>query len=501
MIIETKKIFKLFVIAGLGSLGIQSCESEANNLGEQFFASGAATGETQSYDVIAYNLNNNDTIQSDASRISQATLGAFTEDNFGMQKSSYVTQLRLLSYNPDYGTNAKVDSVVLELKPIYASDSATTSTDENYVFTGNVAAKKVVTTYPIQKYGNNKPLTLKVDEVDDFLYSTEKKYYSNQKVALGVNLATVSLDGKVSSVSITSDADNKELLSRTVGIRIPLDAQYFQDKIVNKQGSTELKDAASFIRHIKGIKLSVVENDGYILKFYPNDVSIKMYYTYDTTSNGTTTKTSSVYQFDLGSSNVHFNQIDYNRPSAYSTAMTNVDKTNGDERLYLQGMGGAGAVLKIPSTEIQKIKNLYKNENIGILSAKIRLYTDDSVWNKSYAKPSNFLVKYANLNDFLDDVSAMSLSSSYSLVKTSDLTSNPAYYDITITQTLKNIIEKEAENKDLEINVGDYLKSTQGTLLGQKYNTRAYAPQRIVLVGSKTANQNKVKLNIIYAKK
>lgn len=501
MIIETKKIFKLFVIAGLGSLGIQSCESEANNLGEQFFASGAATGETQSYDVIAYNLNNNDTIQSDASRISQATLGAFTEDNFGMQKSSYVTQLRLLSYNPDFGTNAKVDSVVLELKPIYASDSATTSTDENYVFTGNVAAKKVVTTYPIQKYGNNKPLTLKVDEVDDFLYSTEKKYYSNQKVALGVNLATVSLDGKVSSVSITSDADNKELLSRTVGIRIPLDAQYFQDKIVNKQGSTELKDAASFIRHIKGIKLSVVENDGYILKFYPNDVSIKMYYTYDTTSNGTTTKTSSVYQFDLGSSNVHFNQIDYNRPSAYSTAMTNVDKTNGDERLYLQGMGGAGAVLKIPSTEIQKIKNLYKNENIGILSAKIRLYTDSSVWNKSYAKPSSFLVKYANLNDFLVDVSALSLSPSFYFVKGNDLANNPAYYDITITQTLKNIIEKETENRDLEINVGDYLKSTQGTLLGQNYNTRAYAPQRIVLVGSKTTDQNKVKLNIIYAKK
>lgn len=501
MIIETKKIFKLFVIAGLGSLGIQSCESEANNLGEQFFASGAATGETQSYDVIAYNLNNNDTIQSDASRISQATLGAFTEDNFGMQKSSYVTQLRLLSYNPDFGTNAKVDSVVLELKPIYTSDSATTSTDENYVFTGNVAAKKVVTTYPIQKYGNNKPLTLKVDEVDDFLYSTEKKYYSNQKVALGVNLATVSLDGKVSSVSITSDADNKELLSRTVGIRIPLDAQYFQDKIVNKQGSTELKDAASFIRHIKGIRLSVVENDGYILKFYPNDVSIKMYYTYDTTSNGTTTKTSSVYQFDLGSSNVHFNQIDYNRPSAYSTAMTNVDKTNGDERLYLQGMGGAGAVLKIPSMEIQKIKNLYKNENIGILSAKIRLYTDSSVWNKSYAKPSSFLVKYANLNDFLVDVSALSLSPSFYFIKGNDLTNNPAYYDITITQTLKNIIEKETENRDLEINVGDYLKSTQGTLLGQNYNTRAYAPQRIVLVGSKTTDQNKVKLNIIYAKK
>ncbi|MDY3548249.1 DUF4270 domain-containing protein [Riemerella anatipestifer] len=501
MIIETKRILKLVVIAGVGSLGIQSCESEANNLGEQFFASGVATGETQSYDVIAYNLNNNDTIQSDASRISQATLGAFAEDNFGMQKSSYVTQLRLSSYNPDFGTNAKVDSVVLELKPIYASDSATTSTDEDYIFTGNVAAKKVVTSYPIQKYGNHKVLTLKVDEVGDFLYSTEKKYYSNQKVALGANLATVPLSGKVTSVNITSDADNKELLSRTVGIRVPLDKQYFQDKIVNKQGSVELSDAASFIRYMKGIKLSVIENDGYIFNFYPNDISIKMYYTYDTTSSGTTTKTSSVYQFDLGSSNVHFNQIEYDRPSVYGTTMANIDKTNGDERLYLQGMGGAGAVLKIPSAEIQKIKNLYKNEKIGILSAKIRLYTDNSVWNKSYAKPSTFLVKYANLNDFLVDVSALSLSPSFYFVKGNDLTNNPAYYDITITQTLKNIIEKEAENRDLEISIGDYLKSTQGSLLGQNYNTRAYTPQRVVLVGSKTNNQNKVKLNIVYAKK
>jgi hypothetical protein len=64
-----------------------------------------------------------------------ATLGAFDESNFGMQKSSYVTQVRLNSYNPDFGTNAKVDSVVLEMKPLYqtATDSVKTNTvDDNF---------------------------------------------------------------------------------------------------------------------------------------------------------------------------------------------------------------------------------------------------------------------------------------------------------------------------------------------------------------------------------
>ena len=76
--------------------------------------------------------------------LSEATLGAFDEPNFGMQKSSYVTQVRLSSYDPDFGANAVVDSVVLQMKPLYqtATDSVVTKTYEDYIHPDNIAAKK-----------------------------------------------------------------------------------------------------------------------------------------------------------------------------------------------------------------------------------------------------------------------------------------------------------------------------------------------------------------------
>lgn len=42
-----------------------------------------------------------------------------------MQKSAYVTQVRLSSYTPDFGTNPVLDSAVMLIKPSYSADSIT----------------------------------------------------------------------------------------------------------------------------------------------------------------------------------------------------------------------------------------------------------------------------------------------------------------------------------------------------------------------------------------
>src|SRR5215813_1785796 len=145
-----KRTFAILFMAIFGSVLLYNCEPETDNLGEQLFLNDAAQGDETSYDVIAYNIDNNDSIRSDASNMfdvynstRKAVLGAFTESQFGMQRASYLTQVRLPAYPPDFGTNAVVDSVVLVVKPTYATDSLTTTTDEDYISPdGNVAAKK-----------------------------------------------------------------------------------------------------------------------------------------------------------------------------------------------------------------------------------------------------------------------------------------------------------------------------------------------------------------------
>lgn len=505
---KIKIIANVCFVATIGLFTLTSCEADADNLGSQFLDGKTANGQELSYDVIAYNIDNKDSIRSDARNLTNAILGAFDEPVFGMHKAAYVTQLRPSAYGTDFGTNPKVDSVVLQIIPDYKKDSVTTTTTTINKVSTDQDSTKTVNTYPLVKYGKGKigstPVKFKVNvaEVSDFLYDNTKTYFSNQTVTATNILGSKTIDGNVRGVKITKVGDNSELFNRDPGIRIPLDKNFFQSKIIAFQGKNELSDAASFIRHFRGLRLSVDENDGFLFNLNPNTMSVTMYYSNDVTKDNTTTRQQNTYTFDLGASNVHFSQFTFNRPSAYTTAMGNINKTTGDTKLYLQGAGGNGAEFVIPTSTIQALKNVYTQNKAGILTAKIRLYSDANTWKSVFAKPSTFTVLQKDMKQFMDDMTALS-GAGYVRVKATDLDKNPAYYDISITQTLKNIVEKDAENKPIVINVGDFTTNSQtGAYLGWNYNSRAYTPNRVVLVGNDPANTTqKAQLKIIYTKK
>lgn len=507
MIKNIKTIFLIASASCIGSVFLYNCEPEADNLGEQFFT-GAELNE-KSYDVVAYNINNNDTIKSNAAELQLATLGAFTEGIFGSQKASYVSQLRMATYDPDFGTNAVVDSAVLVLKPLYASDSATTTTDENYIYPeGSVAAKKVLVSYPILKYGKTKiggntNFNIKVHEVTDFLGANSDKVFSNKIVNYDASaIGSKTFNGKVNTVTITKDSDNSTIWSNDSSIRIPLNATFFQNKIIAKKGSTDLKDAANFIRYFKGIRISVDENDGYMFQFTPSNAEIIMYYKYDKVDNGTTTRPQTSFKFSLGAPNVHIGQYIYNRTDTpVASALASINSNTGDSKIFIQGMGGPSMGIKIPTSTITDLKDKFKNDKIGIIGAHIRVYTDELLWNNSYEKPLSFVFLQKDATAFLPEVTTFSAVANYSLVKAFNTKSNQAYYDFTITKTLKEIVEKEATNKDFVVHVGTFLSNENSQLYGYQYDTRAYTPNRLVFVGSDAANSKKIQLKVNYGTK
>ncbi|QDP86023.1 DUF4270 domain-containing protein [Chryseobacterium sp. SNU WT5] len=524
MIRNIKELFKITTTLVIGSLILWNCESDADQLGSQFFQNGA-TGVEKTYPIVAYNVFNNNSIRSDADRLQSATLGAFRESQFGLQKSAFVSQVRLSEYSPDFGTNPVLDSVVLVIKPQYAADSLTTDTDENYVYpVGLTPAKKVLSTYPVLKYGRTKIasktlLNLKVEEVTEFLSSRADEVQSDRNVTTGAVLGTKTFDGNVRAVKITKSSDNSSLVDLPAAIRIPLDNTFFTNKILTKGSSTELLDAASFIRYFKGIKISVDDNDGYIFNFDPNGTEINLYYKKDKVEGAVTTREQSIYVMNAGSQNAQFNQFTFDRtntPSESVTAASSQDSIVGASRLYAQGMGGPGIGLKVPDAKIAELKALYQTDKIGIISAKMRIYTDAGAWTSKYKKPMDFVVQHkvggVTLDTYLQDLATLPLSGMYRLVKAYDLEKNPAYYDISITQTFKNIIES---NKTIPahfvVNVGAYTYDTNGNLVGamspgvgQNFNTRSFTPYRAVFVGTDLANPDNptsAKLILTYGKK
>ncbi len=527
MIHTIKKAITVFSMVVFGSALLYNCEPDADTLGEQLFLDGAAQGNEKSFDVTAFNINNNDSIRSDASKLGLATLGAFTEGQFGMQKASYLTQLRLSTYDPDFGTNAVVDSVVLVMKPRYATDSVTTNTvDDSYTYTtaadGSVNAKKVVNTYPVLKFGKaKKTFNLRVHEVNTFLKGVSDSAKSNQTFDIGADLGSKLFKGYVSSVAITKDDGGAALFTAsTPGIRIPLDKTFFQSKIIAKKDQPELQDASNFIRYFKGLRISVDEQDGYLFQFSPNDMELIMYYKYDKTENGTTTRPQTTYSFALGSANTHIGQYQYDRTGSAWASPTIGNQNNGAPKLFLQGMGGPSIGIKIPDATINQLKQLYQNDKAAIISAKVRIYTDPTDWNNNLSKPKEFtlLQRYTDttaptktLTGFTTDLLNLVGSSAYTIYKSYDLDKNPAYYDFVVTQSIKKLVEPKEVNsayddkKELlyfRIDMGSFQTNSDGTsLAGYKFTTTPYNTNRAVFVGSQAGNPNRVQLKVIYGTK
>lgn len=512
---QTTKAFKTILLVA-GSFFFWSCESDPDGLGSQFFDDDTAQGTKVAYDLIAYNIPNFDTIKADgridgSTRKDTVVIGAFSEPQFGLQKSAFVSQIRMSSYEPDFGTNAKIDSVVMTLRPKYYAkeDSIKTTTIEDFTWpVDNVAAKKVVKTYPVYKYGKAKtsPLTIKVHEVSDFLGSVNDTIYSNKVVGLGPEIGSYAFNGSITSVDVTKKTDNASLLTRPAGIRISLDKDYFKTKILDKAKSSDLSNLSNFIRYFKGLRISIQENDGYLMKMNQSSTEITMYYKHDVTKDGTTKSTDAKFTFDLGNSNPSFSQITYNRAgTAIQSVLAGSNSTTGDAKLYAQGMGGPNFGAKIPESAITQLKDLYKNEKVGILSAKMRFYTDQSVWNNSLEKPKAFTAmefKGKNVYDFLTEMKVFGSLGNFQLVKSHDLDKNPAYYDITITQTLKDMVEKEETAKPFVMKVGSYLVNGQtSAFYGANVDSRIYTPNRVVLVGTDAGNAKRAQLLVTYTKK
>ncbi|MDF2553113.1 MAG: hypothetical protein K0R77_2388 [Chryseobacterium sp.] len=519
MIYNMKRAFTILSMVIFGGMLVYNCEPDPDSLGEQLFLDGAAEGNEVPYDVIAYNIDNNDSIRSDASKLGLATLGAFSESQFGMQKAAYYTQVRLPAYDPDFGASAEVDSVVLVIKPTYASDSLTTTTDENYVYPdGAVPAKKVFNRYPATKYGRTKAnggnLTVKVQEVTEFLNGYSDIAYSNKSYAANEELGSKVFNGYVSSVAITKDSDNTSLFSSEVGFRIPLSASFFKTKIIDKKGQPELKDVSSFIRYFRGLKISVTDTDGYLVQFSPSAVELIMYY--KSLDTGATVKTQKKYAFSIGNGNAHIGNYTYNRDnSVVKSANSAINTVTGDAKLFAQGMGGNSIGIRFPKATIDQLKALYQTNKAAIISAKIRMYT--SVDSKNLRKPTILTILQKDIDrtknpaqittNFTEDLLKLSSTPNFAYIKAYNLDKDQAYYDFTVTQSVKNIVESsgnyvEDNDKYFRVDLGNFLSSSTGsTLAGYQYTSRPFALDRAVFVGSDPANANKIQLRVTYGTK
>ncbi|UHO37540.1 DUF4270 family protein [Chryseobacterium capnotolerans] len=528
-----KRTFAMLLLAVFGSAILYNCEPDPDSLGQQLFDKDAAIGGETSYPVVAYNIGNKDSIKSDGARLfstggtAVAVLGAFKDDQFGLQKASYVTQLRMPA-SFDFGDKPEVDSVVLVLRtPVNTADDtyyiadkvvAPAAYDKDNYPVGNekVTVSIEKKTYPTRKYGKTdgsfKSMKINVHDVAEFIDASQKQFtYSGGPVKTDQLLGSAIFDGNVSTVSITKKSDNTNVFDGKLGFRMNLDKDYFQKKILDQKGKPVLQDAANFTRYFNGIKISVENEDGYLIQFAPNDTELIMYYKSDKTDNGTVTRSQSKLAFDLGGQNAHLGLYEYTRTAPVADAVANANTTNGDASLFIQGMGGPSVGLKIEKSTIESLKKVFNEKKAGIVGAKIRVFVDK---DKTFANAQSVAGdrKFVLLpNSSTDKDSDLKLTADmlkgfpmYYYGKTTMESVEYEYYDFVVTQTLKDMVEKPevaAADNVLYLNLGAFVKNPQGGIYGPKYTTRATDMNRVVLVGTDKTEKNprRIQLKVTYS--
>jgi hypothetical protein len=298
------------------------------------------------------------------------TLGVY-DDVYGKTTSSFVTQVTLSAYAPDFGEDIQIDSVVLKV-PYFGF---ATEVEDN----GNIL-------YNIDSVIGRKPIKLSLFESNYFIrdfdpggdFNESQAYFSNKSASVSEPISDISLEGEElimltgpqtsyttvdngeNIITISDegyvleepdndddDSDPQVLLRESPGIRIKLDPAFWQNKIIDQEGQTVLSSANNFEDYFRGLyfKAEPVENDGsFLILNVGNQLShVSIYYTRLTPStlDDENEREQATFQIRFGPDSINF--MDNN----FTTPIITGDDVDGDSRIYLKGGEGSIANIKL----------------------------------------------------------------------------------------------------------------------------------------------------------
>ncbi|MEW7280716.1 DUF4270 domain-containing protein [Aquimarina sp. 2201CG1-2-11] len=351
-------------------------------------------------------------------------IGVYNDPFYGQSIYSVLSQVALERYNPDFGENATLTSVVLNLP--YHSTETSTSSDE-------------VKTYSLDSVYGSTPIKLSIYKSNYFLRDFDPEsgsgerqlYYSNLISQVDENeiitgdspLYTIS-DFVPSSVSVEpvvprndSKVDDKEVdsLQLTPRLRIPLPIDVFKTNILDMQGKPELDNANSFRNFFRGIyfktELADGANDGNMFFFDMSQADITLRYTYDkeVIEDNVTTTVNTNGEFKINFSNNIINTIEQD-PSTGTVEAGELDANNeglidADKNLYIRGGNGFVGTLDFFNNYVEVDSNgdyvLDENENPVIIENPSE--EEKKKTELDFLKDANWLVNDAIITLFIDD--------------------------------------------------------------------------------------------------
>ncbi len=419
---------------------VTSCKKTPSQLGADLLPdSTLKVYYSDTANIIAYSAPI-DTTRAD--ELTKTYIGSIIDPVFGQTQSSLYTKIIQSTVGHRFGTNPKLDSLVLQLTyaDVYG-DTTTTLKLHVYELLDNIAYDSI--------------------------------YYSNHEVQTSqADLANFSFQPQPHQKHIFNDDTIKNVLR----IRLSDLSDDLGYKLLHAD-STILDSNELFMNYFKGLYLTTdeVNNGGALASFTTNASTtiLTIYYSNDEND-------SLRYAYTISSAMARISRYEHDFSKGSQTFISQVvnhDTTLGREQFYVQGLAGVKTIIRFP--DIKKFARLGK---IGVNEAKLFLPgIDSTAYLGAPEKLSLIRIASDSTYTVLDDDNEGSdyFGGSYNAVNNS--------YEFRITHYIQSLIQ-------------DTTQANYGLLLF--VNNGSIWPQRFIFSGPHPKNDTHVrtKLELTYTK-
>ena len=392
---------------------------------------------------------------------------------------------------------------------------------------------------------SNASFKLKVSELDYFLrpYDPEvnfeqfQKYYSNNSLASDFSGTTLHEDEvSINSKELvfyneddpeTEDVDESETVKErlTPRIRVELDKDFFQTRILDKEGSDDISNLDNFKLYFKGIVLEAYDfSEPLLMILNFNEAEIKVEYEYkeynkqgttDDTSDDTVDTVDGDFRFLFSGIKLNSFKNDAFPGYVYSSVL---DTLKNPKQVFLKGGEGVMAEIELFKNDngVDLLEEIRSKEWL-INEANLSIYIDKDMLSRSggIIEPSRLYLydikNKAPVIDYFVDNSAGPKPYQNKVVHGGliqlDEDKNGLMYKIRMSEHIKNIVRKDSTNTKLGLVVSSDINNTinveveESDFMKFTPNSSAINPLGTVLIGPSPSAENydkRMRLNIFY---
>lgn len=360
-----------------------SCQDDFQEVGSGLVGSSNFTSKSQEFDVVSYNVPFFNSTGVQTSGITIGALGFYKDSLYGNTTASYLSQVGLSAYNPSFGENLVIDTVLVDLT--YYS---TTSVNEDNE-----------TIYALDSVYGSDPFKLTAYRSNYFLSATAPPDFTDAAVYYSNDLQDFSgIEGQVlfevdelipsneaiSDVSVgRPESRDTTMVSPRLRLRLTDEATkaYWEQAIFDQENTDALFNANSFQNYFRGIYLKAesINNSGNYFLFDRANSGITIKYTSGPNDN----RTESSLRITFGGNSVIGYQNDFK--SEITDQVATIDRTDGDDNLLLKGGQGSMAVIELfggPDSDNDGISDVLEAEREKqriIREANLEFFVNDDL--------------------------------------------------------------------------------------------------------------------------